>query len=60
MVNDTFVRYFVQIEEIFQTIPEWTQFSQGHRRERQKPIYNIDLKISMKFLFHYPTTFTFI
>ena len=40
----------VQSEEIFQTIPEWAQFSQGHQR---KPC-NIDLKISMKILFHYP------
>ena len=27
----------MQSEEIFQTIPEWAQFSQGHRRKRQKP-----------------------
>ena len=40
----------VQSEEIFQTIPEWAQFSQGHQR---KPC-NIALKISMKILFHYP------
>ena len=26
----------MQSEEIFQTIPEWAQFSQGHRRKKQK------------------------
>ena len=30
MVRDDFVRKLVQSEEIFQSIPEWAQFSQGH------------------------------
>ena len=53
MVEDNFVRQLKQSEEIFQTTPEWAQFGQGHLRKSQKPC-NIDLKISMKVLFHYP------
>ena len=36
MVKDNFVRQLVQSEEIFRTLPDWAQFSQGPRRERQK------------------------
>ena len=57
-VKDNFVRWLVQSEESFQTIPEWAQFSQGHWRKGKKPC-NIDLKISMKILFHCPPTFPF-
>ena len=32
MVRDDFVRKLVQSEEIFQSIPEWAQFSQGHHQ----------------------------
>ena len=52
MVKDNFVRQLGQSEEIFQTIPERAQFSQGH----QKKPCNIDLKIFMKLLFHHPLT----
>ena len=31
-VKDNFVRWVVQSEEIFQTIPQWAQFSQGQQR----------------------------
>ena len=40
-------------EDTFQTIPEWAQFSQGHRRKRQKKPWKIDQKIAKKILFHY-------
>ena len=43
MVKDNFVRQLVQSEEIFQNIPEWAQFSQGHREKGRKP-GNIELK----------------
>ena len=44
----------MQSEAIFQTIPEYAQFSQGHRRKNNvKQPCNIELKISMKMLFHY-------
>ena len=36
MVKDNFVGQLAQSEEIFQTIPEWSQFSPGHPRKRQK------------------------
>ena len=36
MVKDKFVCWLVQSEEIFQTIPEWPQFSQGHQRKKAK------------------------
>ena len=32
--QDNFVFWLVQSEETFQTIPEWAQISQGHRRKR--------------------------
>ena len=36
--QDNFVHQLVQSEAIFQTIPEWAQFSQGHRRKMQKTV----------------------
>ena len=36
MVKDNFVSQLVQSEEIFQTIPEWSPFTQGDPRKRQK------------------------
>ena len=51
VVKDNVACLLGQSEEIFQIIPEWAQFSQGHRRKRQKKC-NIDLKISMKIWFH--------
>ena len=36
MVKDNFVSQRVQSEEIFQTIPEWSPFTQGDPRKRQK------------------------
>ena len=32
MVRDDFVRKLVQSLEIFQSIPEWARFSQGHHQ----------------------------
>ena len=57
MVKDNFARLLVQSEEMFQIIQEWAQFSQANRIKKagKKPC-NIDLKISMKILFHYPPT----
>ena len=46
IVKDNFVHWLVQSEEIFQTIPEGAQFSQGHQRKKAKKLCNIDLKIS--------------
>ena len=36
MIKGNFVSQLVQSEENCQTIPEWSQFSQGHPRKRQK------------------------
>ena len=36
MVKVNLVCQLVQSEEIFQTIPECAQFSQGHQRKMQK------------------------
>ena len=60
IVKDNFVRWLVQSEEIFQTIPEWTQFSQGHQRKTGKKSCKFDQKISLKILFHYQSTVLFI
>ena len=40
----------VQSEEIFQTIPEWEQVKDT--REKGRELRNVDLKTSMKILFH--------
>ena len=48
MVKDNFVRQLVQSKQIFQTIPEWAQFSQGHRRKRQKK-KNMYITLTWKF-----------
>ena len=58
MVKDNFVPQLVQSEEIFQNIPEWAQFSQGHREKGRKP-GNIELKNFLENVFLMPTYLCF-
>ena len=51
MLKDNFVIYLMQGGEIFGTIPEWAQFSQGCWRE------TFDPTIPLKILFHYSSNF---
>ena len=48
------------VKNNFQTISEWARFSRGDRRKMQKKTCNIDPKIPLKILFHYPPTLPFI
>ena len=51
IVKDNFVRWLVQSEEIFQTIPEWAQSSQGHQRKTGKNHVNLTWKFPWKSCF---------
>ena len=48
IVKDNFVHWLVQSEEIFQTIPEGAQFSQGHQRKKAKNYVTLNWKFPRK------------
>ena len=56
MVKDNFVILLMQGEEIFETIPEWAQLSQGGKRIRPKNQNQETLTQNFLWiLFHYST-----
>ena len=59
MVKDNFVRQLVQSKQIFYQNEHNSVKDTGEKGKKKKTC-NIDLKISMKILFHLPPTFPFI
>ena len=55
MVKENSVIYLVQSEEIFQTMPY--SVKEAQEKGKKKKTCNVDAKIPLKILFHYPPSF---